>query len=68
MSHRCPSCGLQLRDAEICPHHHTVYGDDWATSNRIMCDWLHRGKVPLRLSYAERDTDFWAECLEEAIP
>ena len=35
----CASCGLQLSgDAGLCPHHHCVYGDDWAVANRIMQD------------------------------
>lgn len=57
----CASCGLQLvGEGNLCPHHHTVYGDDWAVSNRILCDFFHRGVVPVRLSKHERDSDFWA--------
>jgi len=57
----CVSCGLQLSGtAALCPHHHCVYGDDWAVGNRIMCDFFHRRRVPERLSRAERDDDFWA--------
>jgi hypothetical protein len=29
----------------MCAHHAAGYGDDWAMSNRIMCDFLHRGVV-----------------------
>jgi hypothetical protein len=29
----------------MCAHHVASYGDDWAMSNRIMCDFLHRGVV-----------------------
>ncbi len=56
----CASCGLQLSgDAALCPHHHCVYGDNWAAANRIMCDFLHRGKPPRRLDAAERADDLW---------
>lgn len=63
----CASCGLQLTgDAALCPHHHCVYGDDWAVANRIMCDFFHRGKVPPRLMPSERDDEFWAHGAEAA--
>jgi hypothetical protein len=63
----CASCGLQLTgDASLCPHHHCVYGDDWAVANRIMCDFFHRGKIPPRLAQTERDDEFWAHTGEAA--
>ena len=63
----CASCGLQLSgDAGLCPHHHCVYGDDWAVANRIMCDFFHRRKVPRRLAQTDRDDDFWAHTGEAA--
>jgi hypothetical protein len=63
----CASCGLQLSgDAALCPHHHCVYGDDWAVANRIMCDFFHRKKVPPRLAQSDRDDDFWAHTAEAA--
>jgi hypothetical protein len=63
----CASCGLQLSgDAALCPHHHCVYGDDWAVANRIMCDFFHRKKLPPRLAQPERDDDFWAHAGEAA--
>jgi hypothetical protein len=63
----CASCGLQLSgDASLCPHHHCVYGDDWAVANRIMCDFFHRRKVPPRLAAPDRDDDFWAHTAEAA--
>jgi hypothetical protein len=56
----CAACGLQLTgDGALCPHHHCVYGDDWAAANRIMCDFFHRGKVPPRLNRSDREDDFW---------
>jgi hypothetical protein len=63
----CASCGLQLSgDAGLCPHHHCVYGYDWAVANRIMCDFFHRKKVPPRLVQTDRDDDFWAHTGEAA--
>ena len=63
----CASCALQLTgDAALCPHHHCVYGDDWAVANRIMCDFFHRKKIPPRLAPLERDDDFWAHAAEAA--
>ena len=51
----CASCGLQLYgEFALCPYHHLVYGDNWGMSNRIMCDFLHRGVVPARLTQKER--------------
>lgn len=57
----CASCALQVTgDAALCAHHHITYNDDWSVANRILCDFFHRGKVPSRLSAAERDDEFWA--------
>lgn len=57
----CAACGFQLSDeSALCPHHHSGVGDDWAAANRLMCDFLHRGKIPLRLGPDERADDFWA--------
>ena len=52
----CLQCGLStLAAAEICSHHVYGDGDDWATANRIMCDFLHRGVVAA--TPCERDED-----------
>jgi hypothetical protein len=62
----CASCGLQLAgDSALCPHHHCVFGDDWAEGNRLMCDFFHRGKVPPRLPTEEPEDDLWPQ-LDEA--
>lgn len=56
----CAACGLHLAsDDALCPHHHCLYGDDWAVANRIQCDFFHRGKVPVRLNETDRADDFW---------
>ena len=52
---RCAQCGFELEASfELCPHHH-VRDEDWAASNRIMCDFLHRGKEPARLPGSARE-------------
>jgi hypothetical protein len=55
----CVQCGYGHADStELCPHHHVIYGDDWARANRIQCDFFHRGIVPPRLPEAERADEF----------
>ena len=39
----CACCGEITTGGGLCPHHDLGYADDWATSNRIMCDFIHRG-------------------------
>jgi hypothetical protein len=52
--------------AQLCPHHHVVYGDDGAAANRIMCDFFHRGKLAPRLTEQERNDEAWAQAAESA--
>jgi hypothetical protein len=49
----CPVCLIE-RDDGICPHH-LMWDEQWAESNRIMCDLLHRGKAPPRLPPEDRE-------------
>jgi hypothetical protein len=52
----CASCGSQLSDgSSLCRHHHVASEDGWAAGNRILCDLLHRGVVPSRLSPDQRE-------------
>ena len=45
--HFCVQCAQStLGTAEICSYHESGHGDNWATANRLMCDFLHRGVVP----------------------
>jgi hypothetical protein len=46
----CPYCGhSMLGSDQMCGYHSSpTDGEDWATGNRIMCDFVHRGIVPLR--------------------
>lgn len=58
----CASCGQPVNDqGELCAYHTFGGGEDWATGNRIMCDFIHRGIVSL----APRElTDISIEVLE----
>ena len=55
----CVSCGLSLAGpAELCSHHLADYEDQtapWSTHNRILCDLIHRGRIPARLPLADRE-------------
>lgn len=66
----CAACGLDIPgDAELCPHHQCASADeDWAVSNRILCDFLHRGKVPARLPASQRGDGVSAITSEAARP
>ena len=57
----CPLCGTQTSErGGLCLHHTCVYGDGWATANRIMCAFFHRKQEPERLGPVERDDAFFA--------
>lgn len=63
----CASCGLQLAgESNLCAHHHVGSEDDWASVNRIMCDFVHRGKAAPRLSPSERNDEPRATVAEAA--
>lgn len=55
----CAYCGLSTDDPYlICSHHHGIAPEgDWATGNRIMCDFLHRGIAPPPAAWADRDLE-----------
>lgn len=43
----CVQCGIERDDgALLCPQHERESLDTWAEGNRIICDWIHRGKLP----------------------
>ena len=64
----CAACGVETPDAEgLCRHDHGYgYDEQWAAVNRILCDFLHRKKVPARLTPTERDDECWAHFGEMA--
>ena len=42
----CSFCGFHIRgNSELCPYHHddNFLALDWATGNRLMCNFFHRG-------------------------
>jgi hypothetical protein len=42
----CALCGGPSYGADaLCAHHLPVGIDNWATGNRIICDFIHRGIV-----------------------
>ena len=44
----CANCGrATFGPEELCGYHHDD-GESWATGNRIMCDFIHRGVVASR--------------------
>ncbi len=52
-------CAETTSDIELCSYHHRVAeaaaADNWAMTNRAMCDLLHRKKPPPRLPVVQRD-------------
>lgn len=43
----CAICGgLIAARAGVCAAHLAVADTEWAARNRLMCDLLHRGKLP----------------------
>ena len=52
----CTACGLTLNDdTGLCRHHSTNTFDDWAVSNKIMCDFFHRKKLLIRMGPDEEE-------------
>lgn len=52
----CLVCGATVPPGTaVCPGHEAMFDHAWSESNRIICDFLHRGKEPPRLPAAERD-------------
>ena len=66
--HLCVLCAQPLlgRD-DVCAYHLHGHGGDWATGNRIMCDFLHRGVVPPAPSEQSDALELLVEVLDEAV-
>jgi hypothetical protein len=62
----CNLCGHPTFGTDaLCAYHSSSHGDDWATGNRIMCDFLHRGIVPVApLTRARRALEGTLDSLE----
>jgi hypothetical protein len=65
---QCAMCGQPAAGpGEICLYHLSFPADDWATGNRVMCNFLHRGIVPAGSRARSDDLDVFVELLDEAI-
>lgn len=54
----CASCGSELTDGSSLCRHHSLNGEErWSDGNRLLCDLLHRGKVPARLPDVQREEE-----------
>jgi hypothetical protein len=63
----CMQCGLSpLGTAEICSDHVCGHGVDWATANRIVRDFLHRGFVEPTPCERNEDLDLLVSLIEGA--
>jgi len=55
---QCALCHAELApELELCAYHRSDHPARWADTNRIMCDLLHRQRVPPRLPAHERDDE-----------
>lgn len=55
---QCVSCGSELTDGSLLCRHHSLSADErWSDGNRLLCDLLHRGKVPPRLPERQREEE-----------
>ncbi len=61
---RCAWCNIEVAAGSNLCAHHDAAEIGWAASNRIMCDFLHRGRVPPRVGDVERDEELRG-CLAE---
>ena len=52
---------------DVCAYHLGGHGDDWATGNRIMCHFLHRGVVPPAPSARSDALELLVEALDQAV-
>ena len=45
----CALCGVSVYGSNlaICPYHFGGGPEDWAAGNRVFCDFMHRGVVPV---------------------
>ena len=56
----CVQCGIERDDgALLCPQHERESLDTWAEGNRIICDWIHRGKLPERAPDPQAEDEAW---------
>jgi hypothetical protein len=65
----CVQCAQPaLGPDNFCAYHTSGHGDDWATGNRVMCDFLHRGIVsPTPRELADPSIELFVGTLEAAL-
>jgi hypothetical protein len=65
----CALCSQPTLDSgDLCIHHNSGLGNNWATGNRIMCDFLHRGIVsPTPPELVARSINLLVDRLEAAL-
>ena len=54
----CAQCAMPVVAGELCPIH-IIAHDDWATQNRIACDFVHRGVEPPNVTKDAWTWDQW---------
>jgi hypothetical protein len=60
----CAICGGPIAGkAGLCGGHALGADARWAMTNRVMCDLLHRGKLPVRIGTADLDEESY-----ESVP
>lgn len=55
----CPRCATVVIGRAMCDYHGQAESNNWAKGNRVLCDLLHRGIAPERLSVEDREDPFW---------
>lgn len=50
----CVQCGNDGGVLGHCDYHARSDEDQWAVGNKILCDFIHRGRIPARLPFPER--------------
>ena len=57
----CTACGVEIlyQELALCRHHAMAADVRWATQNKIMCDYFHRGVAP-------EENPAWIEAIDPA--
>ena len=52
---------------DVCAYHTASHGDDWAASNRIMCNFVHRGIILPAPRERADDIELLISTLDEVV-
>jgi hypothetical protein len=64
----CVQCAQPtLGPGDLCAYHIAGQMEDWATGNRLMCDFLHRGIVRATPHVADLSIELLDDTLEVAL-